>query len=82
LQREKETIYDMDRTIYDVFISYSRERQSEGWTLGPKRDDAKLETPDMVPYADLADSERQYDRVMAEDTLKLFMALGYKIVKA
>lgn len=61
---------------------WARERQSEGWTLGPKRNDAKLETPDMVPYADLADSERQYDRVMAEDTLKLFMALGYKIVKA
>jgi hypothetical protein len=60
---------------------WALERQSEGWTYGPKRDDSKLETPDMVPYAQLPESEKQYDRVMAEDTLKLLIALGYKIVK-
>lgn len=60
---------------------WARERQSEGWSYGPKRDDAKLETPDMVPYSELPDSERQYDRVMAADTLKLLIALGYRIEK-
>lgn len=60
---------------------WAQERQSEGWTYGPRRDDAKLETPDMVPYSELPDSERQYDRVMAADTLKLLIALGYKIEK-
>lgn len=60
---------------------WALERQSEGWTFGPKRDDSKLETPDMVPYALLPESEKQYDRLMAEDTLKLLLALGYKIEK-
>ena len=60
---------------------WALERQSEGWTYGPKRDDSKLETPDMVPYSQLPESEKQYDRVMAEDTLKLLTALGYKIEK-
>ena len=60
---------------------WALERQSEGWTYGPKRDDSKLETPDMVPYAQLPESEKQYDRLMAEDTLKLLVALGYKIEK-
>ena len=60
---------------------WALERQSEGWTYGPKRDDSKLETPDMVPYAQLPESEKQYDRIMAEDTLKLLTALGYKIEK-
>ncbi len=60
---------------------WALERQSEGWTYGPKRDDSKLETPDMVPYAQLPESEKQYDRLMAEDTLKLLIALGYKIEK-
>ena len=60
---------------------WALERQSEGWTFGPKRDDSKLETPDMVPYAQLPESEKQYDRLMAEDTLKLLIALGYKIEK-
>lgn len=54
------------------------ERQSEGWTFGLKRDDSKLETPDMVPYAQLPESEKQYDRLMAEDTLKLLIAWGIK----
>lgn len=60
---------------------WALERQSEGWTFGPKRDDSKLETPDMIPYAQLPESEKQYDRLMAEDTLKLLLALGYKIEK-
>lgn len=60
---------------------WTLERQSEGWTYGPKRDDSKLETPDMVPYAQLPESEKQYDRIMAEETLRLLTALGYKIEK-
>ena len=60
---------------------WALERQSEGWTYGPKRDDSKLETPDMVPYPQLPESEKQYDRIMAEDTLRLLIALGYKIEK-
>ena len=58
---------------------WALERQSEGWTYGAKRDDSKLETPDMVPYAQLPESEKQYDRIMAEDTIKLLLALGCKI---
>ena len=60
---------------------WAMERQSEGWTYGLKRDDSKLETPDMVPYTQLPESEKQYDRIMAEETLKLMIALGYKIAK-
>ena len=61
---------------------WALERQSEGWTYGPKRDDSKLETPDMVPYSQLPESEKQYDRIMAEDTLRLLTTLGYQIVKS
>ena len=61
--------------------TWALERQSEGWTWGPKRDDSKLETPDMVPYYELPESEKEYDRIMAEDTLRLLVALGYRIEK-
>ena len=61
--------------------TWAQERQSEGWTFGPKRDDQLLETPDMVPYTQLPESEKQYDRIMAENTLKLLTVLGYKIEK-
>ena len=61
--------------------TWALERQSEGWTWGAQRDDSRLETPDMVPYDQLPESEKQYDRIMAADTLRLLLALGYKVVK-
>lgn len=60
---------------------WALERQSEGWTYGPERNDRKLETPDMLPYAELPESEKQYDRIMATNTIKQLLALGYKIEK-
>ena len=57
------------------------DREKEGWSYGPKRNDDKKENPDMRPYSDLEDSEKQYDRNMAINTLKLVQKMGYKIVK-
>lgn len=56
-------------------------RMSEGWSYGPKRDDKLMQTPDMVPYAQLPDKEKNYDRNMAMQTIKLVYKLGYDIVK-
>lgn len=71
----------MEAIAENVHDMWAMERQSEGWTYGNRRDDEKLETPDMVPYAQLPESERQYDRKVAADTLRLLTVLGYKIVK-
>ena len=56
-------------------------RLAEGWTHGPKRDDTLRHHPCLVPYADLPDSEKQFDRNTAMETLKVIVALGYKIEK-
>ncbi len=63
---------------HDVWAS---RRMAEGWTYGPKRDDTAKRHPDLVPYADLPDSEREYDRKMAIGTLQAIIALGYRIQK-
>ena len=55
-------------------------RMREGWTYGPARDDAKKQHPDLVPYSALADSEKEYDRQMAKNTIKLVKKLGIGIV--
>ena len=60
---------------------WARERQAQGWTYGAHRDDAKKETPCMVPYSQLPESEKKFDRDMAMDTLKLLKKLGYDLVK-
>ena len=56
-------------------------RIADGWTYGEKRDGEKKTTPCLVPYSDLTDSEREYDRNTAMETLKLIVTLGYKISK-
>lgn len=58
---------------------WARARMDEGWTYGPVRNDALKQHPDLVPYSQLPDSEKQYDRIMAMNTLRLVRRLGYTI---
>lgn len=55
-------------------------RIKEGWIFGPVRDDSKKQHPDLIPYSALPDSEKEYDRLMALDTIKLVKKLGFEIV--
>lgn len=56
-------------------------RLSEGWTYGDQRDDSKKQTPCLVPYAELPEIEKAYDRNTALSTIKAILALGFKIEK-
>ena len=60
---------------------WAKARTDQGWTYGPERTDQKKETPDMVPYCNLPESEKLYDREMAMQTLKLVKKLGFDIVR-
>lgn len=56
-------------------------RIREGWTYGPRRDDKLKTHPDLIPYSELPDGEKQYDRETAMNTIKLVIKLGYDLVK-
>lgn len=56
-------------------------RIKEGWTYGKERDDSLKHHPDLIPYTALPDSEKEYDRLMAFNTIKLVKKLGFDIVK-
>ena len=60
---------------------WSATRLKDGWTYGPVRDDQKLTHPCLIPYDELPESEKEYDRNTSQETLKLIIKLGYKIVK-
>jgi ryanodine receptor 2 len=60
---------------------YSRHRLAEGWCYGLERNDATKENPTLVPYADLPESEKEYDRQIVMETLKAMIALEYSIEK-
>lgn len=85
---------DLSDVVLDIDLTELREaiaenaheiwavdRQREGWTYGPKRDQDKKETPCMVPYSKLPEKEKEYDRKMAMNTLKLVRKMGYDFVK-
>lgn len=56
-------------------------RMEQGWSYGPCRDDTKKETPCMVVYEELPDSEKEYDRNLSLEMLKLIQMLGYSVIK-
>lgn len=60
---------------------WAKNRRDQGWSYGSERNDQKKETPDMIPYCNLPESEKLYDREMAMQTLKLVKKLGFEIVK-
>ena len=70
-----------EKIAENVHENWAQGRIKEGWRYGETRDDAEKTTPCLVPYSALPDSEKEYDRVTALETLKLIIALGYKIEK-
>lgn len=60
---------------------WALQRMSEGWSFGPRRDDHRKEHPCLVPYEELPETEKEYDRSAAMQTLKAIVALGYCIEK-
>ena len=65
----------------NVHENWAVGRIAEGYVYGETRDDKKKTTPCLVPYEQRSESEKEYDRVTAMETLKLITALGYRIEK-
>ena len=55
-------------------------RISQGWQYGLQRDDVQKLHPCLVPYSELPDSEKEYDRQTVRETVKAICQLGYRIV--
>ena len=68
----------ISKNVHEV---WAQNRMNEGWTYGPVRDDQKRQTPCLVPYEELSEEEKAYDRNTALSTLKFIVALGFEIHK-
>ena len=60
---------------------WAKSRMDEGWTYGTLRDDVLKKHPCLIPYGELPESEKEYDRKTAMNTIKLIKKLGFKIEK-
>lgn len=72
----EELIENISENIHEV---WARQRILEGWTYGETRDDIKLTHPCLVPYNELTEIEKIYDRNTVTETIKYLLALGYEI---
>lgn len=66
------------RNVHEV---WSAGRMNDGWTYGQERNDALKEHPCLVPYEELSEIEKEFDRNTSQETIKLIMKLGFKITK-
>ena len=73
-----ELVEKMAKNVHEV---WAQSRISQGWTYGPERNDALKHHPCLVPYEELPEIERAYDRDTALGTLKLIVKAGFKISK-
>lgn len=71
----------VEQLARNVHENWAVGRINEGWAYGPERNDALKQTPCLVDYDDLPESEKEYDRNTAIETLKLILKLGWNIEK-
>lgn len=68
----------MAKTVHDTWAA---SRIAEGWKYGAERSDRFKTHPCLVPYEELPEIEKEYDRKTALNTLKLIRSCGFQIIK-
>ena len=69
-----------ERLSENIHELWATERIAQGWTFGPLRNDSEKRHPCLVPYDQLPESEKRFDRITATGTVKTILSLGYKII--
>ena len=68
----------MAKNVHEVWAAT---RIEQGWSYGSERNDEKKLHPCLIPYEELPESEKEYDRNTAVETLKLIQKLGFEVNK-
>lgn len=68
----------MAKNVHEV---WAQTRIAQGWKYGPERNDGEKRHPMLIPYEELPEDEKVYDRNTSVETLKLILKLGFKITR-
>ena len=74
----KPLVEEIAKNVHEV---WAKSRIEEGWVFGETKDSQKKTTPCLVPYEELSEEEKDYDRNTALSTLKVVLKHGYTITK-
>ena len=81
IQLEEEVSSLIEIMAKNVHEVWAKERIEQGWSYGEKRDDVNRLHPCLLPYEELPEFEKKFDRNTAIDTLKLIKKIGFEIKK-
>lgn len=70
-----------ERLAKNIHEVWAKSRMDQGWTYGPTRDDARKKHPCLIPYEELPEEEKKYDRNTALGTLKFVIKQGFEVKK-
>ncbi len=71
----------LEKLAEQVHITWMNQRVKDGWTYGQTRNDEKKQTPCIVPYKDLPEIEKEYDRITARTVINTLQNEGYIITR-
>jgi len=71
-------VEELSKNVHEV---WAESRIQQGWMYGRQRNDKRKKHPCLVPYEELPENEKEYDRNTSIGTLKLILKLGFKIVQ-
>ena len=71
-------VEEMAKNVHEV---WAETRIKQGWMYGPERNDKQKKHPCLIPYEELPEEEKEYDRGTSVGTLKLILKLGFRITK-
>ena len=71
----------LEKLAEQVHITWMNQRIKEGWSYGPVRDDEKKQTPCIIPFQNLPEIEKEYDRITASTVINTLQNEGYIITR-
>lgn len=74
----EELTESLSKNVHEVWAAG---RIAAGWKYGPVRDEIKKEHPCLIPYEELSEDEKDYDRATAISTIRYILSKGYTISK-
>jgi len=74
----QQLVEQISKNVHEV---WAHGRIEQGWKYGSVRNDALKTHPCLIPYEELSEEEKDYDRNTCTQTLKFVLKLGFKIIK-
>lgn len=76
-QEVQQLVEMLARNTHEV---WSQQRLADGWLWGEDRDDKRKLHPCLVPYEELPESEKAYDRKIVAQAIEALISLGFRIL--